>query len=73
MNLRDYDVSAERAQRLREQCHRLLSPTLGRDTIPAQRVPESHWWSRLLRIAAGTWCCVYLFETIRRAAMVYWS
>lgn len=65
--LRRFDVSAVRAQRLRNRCQRSLA---GQKAIePARRDDER---TRLtLRVLAGVWCGVYLFETIRRAAAVY--
>jgi hypothetical protein len=65
--LRRVDVSAGRARRLRDRCQRSLAgPTA---IEPARRNDE---WTRLtLRVLAGVWCGVYLFETIRRAAAVY--
>jgi len=70
-DLRRHDVSSARAQRLRERCHRSLrqqhASTAGR------RERETHRVNRAVRLVAGAWCCVYLFETIRRAMTVYWS
>jgi hypothetical protein len=65
--LRTYDVTPARAQRLRERCHR------GLRLQHAARVHrlEPTVWPRIVRIVAGAWCVLYVLETIRRAAAVY--
>jgi hypothetical protein len=64
--LRTYDVSAIRADRLRARCHRVLemrsAPACPSDGLS---------WPPVVRLLAGAWCIVYLFETIRRTAAVY--
>ena len=69
-NLRGYDVSADRAQRLREQCHRSLRQQNLRGPSPRDR--KSSRWLGVLRLMAAGWCCAYLFETMREAAAIYW-
>ena len=66
--LRTYDVSAVRAQRLRTRCHRGLTMPDSYRYLP--RSSEAGVW-RAGRVLAGAWCVLYLFETLRRAAAVY--
>ena len=70
-DLRRHDVSGARARRLRERCHRSLRQQPA--STARQRERETHRAGRAVRLLAGAWCCVYLFETIRRAVLVYWS
>jgi hypothetical protein len=65
--LPSFDVRAGRARRLRERCQRSLA---GRTAIARAR-PDDQRTRLTLRVLAGVWCGVYLFETIRRAAAVY--
>lgn len=67
--LRAYDVSPARAQRLRTRCHRRL----GTQDLPTHVPRNRHAgiWPRTMTILAAAWCVVYLAETIRRAAAVY--
>ena len=66
--LRDLDVSGARARRLRARCQARLQ----RQAITsAPRSPEPTRSERTVRLLAGAWCCVYLFETIRLAVAVY--
>ena len=67
--LREYDVSARRAQRLRDRCHTALRRHTNAPAHPRDAgTSRSRWTAGLL---AGAWCCVYVFETIRRIAAVY--
>jgi hypothetical protein len=66
--LRTYDVSSARAQRLRTRCHSGLTMQHSSSHLPRSR--EAGAW-RAGRVIAGAWCVVYLFETLRRAAAVY--
>lgn len=68
--LRRYDISAARAQRLRERCHRALQAQHG--SSPDPRAGTTHRPQRAVRVLVGAWCSVYLFETIRRVVAVYW-
>jgi hypothetical protein len=68
--LHRWDVSAVRARRLRERCHRSLA---AQQPLTRGRQDRATTLSRrTLRVAVGAWCCVYLFETLRRAAAFYW-
>ena len=66
--LRPYDVSSARAQRLRSRCHSGLTMQDSSTQVP--RSTEAGVW-RAGRVLAGAWCALYLFETLRRAAAVY--
>jgi hypothetical protein len=57
-NLRAYDVSERRADRLRSRCH---------DVLHAPRRPNLS----VSVVLGGAWCVTYLMEIIRRAAAVY--
>jgi hypothetical protein len=62
------DVSAARAQRLRDRCHRELrrraAPEPAHRSVPA--------WRRMLGPALlGTWGAIYLIVTFRSAAALY--
>ena len=69
-DLRPYDVSRRRADRLRAQCHAVLQA----QARPDARADHTHG-SLLRRVIgpalAGVWCLAYLVEIIRRAAAVY--
>ena len=65
--LRTYDVSSARKQRLRTRCHSGLTM---QDSRQLPRSREAGVW-RAGRVLAGAWCVLYLFETLRRAAAVY--
>lgn len=67
--LRTYDLSPDRAQRLRSRCHRRLKTQHSSRHVP--RGSGAGIWRRAVRVLAGAWCVVYLLETIRRAAAVY--
>jgi hypothetical protein len=67
-DLRRYDVSSARAQRLRDRCHRTLQ---AQRASPAQADVEARRPRRAVWMLAAAWCCVYLLETIRRAVSVY--
>ena len=61
------DVSAARAQRLRERCHAGLRATTASS-------PGSHGmvWRRMIGPALlGAWSAIYLIETFRAAAALY--
>jgi hypothetical protein len=61
------DVSAARAQRLRERCHRELRKRTAPE--PADR---STVWPRIVGPALiGTWGAIYLIVTFRSAAALY--
>jgi len=61
------DVSAARAQRLRERCH----GELRKRTVP-EPVPRSTVWRRMVGPAlVGTWGAIYLIVTFRSAAALY--
>lgn len=66
--LRTYDVSPSRAQRLRIRCHGGL--TMQDSSSHLTPSSGAGVW-RAGRVLAGAWCVVYLFETLRRAAAVY--
>ena len=62
------DVSAIRALRLRERCHRELR----RRTRAAREPRAAHTWRRMVAPAMiGAWSAVYLFVMLRAAAAVY--
>jgi hypothetical protein len=62
------DVSAARAQRLRERCHRELRRRTAPE--PARRSPLV--WRRMIGPALiGAWGVIYLIETFRSAAALY--
>jgi hypothetical protein len=63
--LRTYDVSPALADRLRTRCHRELA---SRD---ASNRAAAGVWTRVAATLACAWSVVYLFETIRRAAVVF--
>ena len=63
------DLSPARAARLRARCHSALRAHNVASQVPLSRQGER--WRRGVRLFAGAWCIVYLFETIRRAAAVY--
>ena len=67
--LRTCDVSAARVKRLRSRCHGGLKTQHSSRHVP--RSSGAGAWQRPVRVFAGTWCVLYLFETIRRAAAVY--
>jgi hypothetical protein len=67
--LRTYDLSPARAQRLRARCQNRLEMEAGERPSPNDR--EGSVWPRAVRILACAWCVVYLLETIRRAAAIY--
>ncbi len=67
--LRAYDVSAARAERLRTRCHRRLGTQAASAPVPRSR--EAGVWPRTMSGLAGAWCVVYFLETIRRVAAVY--
>jgi hypothetical protein len=64
--LRTWDVPPRRVTNLRARCHAALrSAAITND-------PGVPRWVRMLAPAAtGAWCATYLFETLRRAAVVY--
>jgi hypothetical protein len=67
--LRTFDVSPARAQRLRARCQSRLKMEAGeRQSL---KDSEGSVWPRAVRILACAWCVVYLLETIRRAAAIY--
>ena len=66
--LRPYDVSPARAQRLRTRCHSGL--TMQDSSSHLTPSSGAGVW-RAGRVLAGAWCVVYLFETLRRAAAAY--
>jgi hypothetical protein len=66
--LRTYDVSAARVERLRSRCHRGLKQ---HSSTHVPRGSEAGVWARAVRVLAGAWCALYVFETIRQAAAVY--
>ena len=61
------DVSAARAQRLRERCHRELR----KRTAPAVAQRPAVWRRTIGPALIGAWSAVYLIETIRTAAALY--
>ena len=63
------DLSPARAERLRARCHSALKAQNVASQAPLSR--HGQRWRRGVRLLAGAWCIVYLFETIRRAAAVY--
>jgi hypothetical protein len=67
--LRGYDVGPARAQRLRNRCHKALEQQYAAPSFSVRT--GGNVWRRALPALAGTWCVVYLFETIRRAAAVF--
>jgi len=66
--LRTYDVSPARVERLRSRCHRGLRQHASRHLPQSD---EASVWPRAARVLAGAWSAVYVFETLRRAAAVY--
>lgn len=66
--LRTYDVSPARTQRLRTRCHSGLTMLDSSRHLP--RSSEAGVW-RAGCVFAGAWCVLYLFETLRQAAAVY--
>ena len=67
--LRRIDVSPSRAERLRARCHRRLE---AQDPGGQVSHSDARGWRQVVGILAGAWCVLYLFETIQRAAAVYW-
>ena len=67
--LRTYDVSPVRAQRLRAECHRGFEKRATTGT--RARTPARGMWIRVTGALAGAWSVVYFLETIRRAAAVF--
>jgi hypothetical protein len=67
--LRAYDVSPARADRLRAQCHKRLE---AQDAARHLSRSEARLWRQVAGVLAGVWCVLYLLETIQRAAAVYW-
>lgn len=67
--LRAYDVSSARAQRLRAECHRLLTRQATSGHAPTK--DDHHAWQPALHVFAGVWCLVYLLEMFRRALVAY--
>lgn len=67
--LRTYDVSAARVQRLRTRCHADLESRNSSGHV--RRSSGEDLWRRALPVLAGAWCVLYLVETIRRAAAAY--
>jgi hypothetical protein len=64
--LRTYDVSRRRADRLRTRCHAALQRP------PRRTAPAGGVFRRIIGPAlAGAWCLAYLAEIIRRAAAIY--
>ena len=62
------DVSAARAQRLRERCHRELRER----TAPASETRAAQLWRRVVGPALiGALSAIYLIETFRNAAVLY--
>ena len=62
------DVSAARAQRLRERCHRELRKRTATGPAPASAVV----WRRMIGPALiGAWGAIYLIVTLRSAAGLY--
>jgi hypothetical protein len=68
--LPDFDIDADRVERLRSRCHRRLQAQHGSYDVPPN--DKSAAWLRAAYVVGGAWCAVYVFETIRRAAAVYW-
>ena len=65
---RPVDVSSARTRRLRERCH----DELRKRTAPQPAGEGAHVWRRTIGPALlGAWSAIYLFETLRAAAMVY--
>jgi len=65
---RHEDVSAARARRLRERCHRELR----KRTSPGTGDRSAHVWRRMIGPALiGAWSAIYLIETLRSAAALY--
>lgn len=69
LELRTYDVSPARAERLRTRWHNRLPTQDSSRHLPGSS--DGGAWPRAVRVIVGAWCAVYLFETIRRAAAVY--
>ena len=68
--LKTFDVSARRAQRLRDKCHVRLGRA-PRHAVTAG-APGGSLFRRVIGPAlGGAWCLVYLVEIVRRAAAVY--
>ena len=62
------DVSAARAQRLRERCHRELR----KRTAPEPAPPSAGVWRRMIGPALiGAWGAIHLIVTFRTAAALY--
>ena len=66
--LRLHDVSPSRARRLRARCHDVLKARTSSGHV-SDRTADV--WPRAIRILAGAWCVLYVFETIRFAAAFY--
>ena len=67
--LRTYDVSPRRAQRLRAQCHRASKSREQAGKLPS--TPPPGIWIRVTSALAAAWSVVYFLETIRRAVAVF--
>jgi hypothetical protein len=63
-----HDVSAPRARRLRERCHRELRER----TATTSEAPAAQLWRRVVGPALiGALSAIYLIETFRTAAALY--
>jgi hypothetical protein len=67
--LRAYDISPARAERLRARCQKRLE---AQDSARHHSRSEARLWQQVVGVLAGVWCVLYLLETIQRAAAVYW-
>jgi hypothetical protein len=67
-DLPGYDVSPARAHRLRARCYDGFTTQNASRHVPRRR---KIGWLHVMRVFAGGWSILYLFETLRRAAAVY--
>ena len=67
--LRTYDASPTRVQRLRARCHSGLQTN--DSSRQSSQSNKAGAWARAVGMLAGAWCVVYLLETIREAAAAF--
>jgi hypothetical protein len=69
--LRTCDVGRSRDERLRRRCHAVLRQTTTPPFDGGLTVEGASWRRMVGPAIAGAWCAIYVFETIRRAALFY--
>lgn len=67
--LRLHDVGETHATRLQARCHARLQA----QEAATGAAGEITLWRKAGPAVAGAWCAIYVFETLRRAVIFYWS